>query len=158
MEGKVRQVCDGLIALIIAGALMVAEGSPAEAQTGTLTLRPREMATATRTAKAGKQTLDGEPLPPGFNTNSSTVYVPEQCVGAQRCPLLLMTNMPEKYYHHIATKYGMIVAALASMHPLIPDDTTTAALDEELRHLLRTFAIDPDKIAKLNDGRVPILR
>ncbi len=40
------------------------QGKPAVVQGATMSLRPHEAATATQTVRAGKMTLDGEPLSP----------------------------------------------------------------------------------------------
>src|SRR5260221_199204 len=55
-----------------------------------LSVRPHAMATGTRTERAGLQTVDGKPLaaPPQGFTAKAWVYVPQQCAGTQRCPLL----------------------------------------------------------------------
>lgn len=136
---------ESVVLLGIVRALVIAEGGYAVAQIVTpLTVRPHEIATGTRTARPGKQTLEGEPLAPPDLTEGarihekSFVYVPQPCVGTRRCPLVVVSNGPEKYYVHIAEKYEMIVAELT---------LDTAILDQELQTVLRTYAIDPDKIA-----------
>ncbi len=143
---RVRDMVFGIL-----GALMVAQGTFAVAQDPeslfTLTVRPYEMATATRTATAGKQTLDGQPIPllnweKAFEPKPA-VYVPPQCVGTRRCPLVLLVNAPEFPYTQISKKYGMILAHLEGTH----DTTTVDLLNHEMAEVLRTFAIDPDKIA-----------
>ncbi len=151
MGWKVRRVRARYTAFGILGALMVAQGRAAVAQTPeslfTLSVRPHALATATQTAAAGKYTLDGQPLPllssgQAFEPEPA-VYVPPQCVGARRCPLVLLVNAPEFPYTHISAKYGMILAHLEGAQ----DTTTVDLLNEEMEEVLRTFAIDPDKIA-----------
>jgi len=101
-----------------------------------LTVRPREMTLATRTEKAGVF-----PMPGGGN-----VYVPLQCVGTQRCPLLV-NNFPDaspdsvlRYYLRPgADEFGIILLVVASDDP--------NQLDTVLTQVLTQFAIDPDKIA-----------
>jgi len=148
-----------------------------------LTLRPRELATAARTQRAGWQTLDGKPLalrkPPPWVESARhlpadpktgyaprwedpccfitaydsvtghfagylpAVYVPKVCVGARRCPLVLLPASPGAYYSRLADKYGMITAFLGGESP----GADTVNLDGGLRRILGAFAIDPDKIA-----------
>jgi hypothetical protein len=154
MERKLRRVRGHFMVLGIVGALVVAAEDYAVAQTKSpiLTVRPREMATATRTARAGEQTWDGNPQEPreceGFPNcmhiaTTPMVYVRQQCVGDRRCPLVVMSNVPKKFYYHIADKYGIITAVIRF------DPYKPAAFDEGLQTILRSFAIDPDKIAIL---------
>ncbi len=51
---------------------------------GRLTVRPSEMATGTRTASAGEQAVD--------SIADYLVYVPQSCVGTQRCPLVVVLH------------------------------------------------------------------
>ena len=81
-----------------------------------LTVRPQTMATGTRTAKAGVQLID--------SVKQTWVYVPPQCVGTRRCPLVVtlggaaisameMVNFvrPLSYRQPLADRYGMILLA-----------------------------------------------
>lgn len=151
MGWKVRGVRTRFAMLGLLGALIVVPRSPAAAQAAespfTLTVRPHELATATQTAAAGKFTLDGEPMPllswGGLFEFEPAVYVPPQCVGTRRCPLAVFVNAPEFAFTLISAKYGIILAHLEGTH----DSTRAALLDDEMATVLRTFAIDPNKIA-----------
>lgn len=81
-----------------------------------LTVHPREMATGTRTRKAGAQLID--------SAKQTWVYVPRQCVGMRRCPLVVvlggadisameMVNFKDSlsYRSYLADRYGMILLA-----------------------------------------------
>ena len=81
-----------------------------------LTVRPYAMATGTRTRQAGAQLLD--------SATQTWVYVPPQCVGTRRCPLVVtlggaaisameMVNFmrPLSYRRPFADRYGMILLA-----------------------------------------------
>ncbi len=102
-----------------------------------LTLRPRELATATSTAAAGEFTLDSFP----GSSSSYRIVVPQACVGARRCPLLVGSPTDDGTFSKRVAKYGIILmyGEIANKHQL------TAGL----RQVLRQFAIDPDKIAIL---------
>jgi hypothetical protein len=56
-----------------------------------------------------------------------------------------MTNVPKASYLQIADKYGMITVGLQQL--LDTSQTAVALLDQRLQQILRSFAIDPDKIA-----------
>jgi len=81
-----------------------------------LSVRPRAMATGTRTVQAGVQLLD--------SLRQTLVYVPPQCVGTHRCPLVVvlggaairsreMVNPGRvlAYRSPFADQYGMILLA-----------------------------------------------
>ena len=81
-----------------------------------LTVRPRAMATGTRTKKAGAQLLD--------SARHTWVYVPPQCVGTRQCPLVVVlggADIPARdmvtftdslsYRAYLADRYGMILLA-----------------------------------------------
>ncbi len=114
-----------------------------------LSVRPHEMATGTRTDRAGEHTLD--------SLENYLVYVPQQCVGTRRCPLVVFLHGAAshagnvmKIQRPVADKYGMIVFA-----PSSPSMAWTAAeeltnrknVDAGLKQILQKFAIDPNKIA-----------
>jgi predicted esterase len=135
-----------------------------------LTVRPHELATGTRTSKAGEYLLD--------SLKGYAVYVPEQCVGTRRCPLVVFPHPAAatskyvvKWWRPVSDKYGMILLAPTavkagggrpgqqagadrlepdSLDPYRhmewgPDDQKN--IDTALEQVLRKFAIDPDKIA-----------
>lgn len=138
-------VCLGFVGAFIAEGQCLAQGAPFHPDPQyRLTVRPREMATGTRTERAGEFRL-------GAN-KEHVVYVPRSCVGTRRCPLILFYHRPElvlPWLAPVADKYGMIV--------LSPE--REAAFDVTLKEVLRTFAIDPDRIAivgRCGTGMVPI--
>ncbi len=164
----------GLIGILIT-AVGIAQPLAAQGQTSRrLTLRPREMATGTRTERAGEQELE---LPAIQWTNAeappaATVYVPEKCVGAVRCPLLVFawTSDGEDHMDYIrpmADKYGILLLLPGTRYyNLGGSGEDAAATEEERQHLdatlkqvLQQFAVDPDKIAIMGTcatGRVPV--
>ena len=126
-------------------------------------VRPHEMATATRTDRAGIQRLDSLP-------NGSAVYVPPQCVGTRRCPLVvsLLRGNPAhvmEWQRAGAEKYGMILLAPAMVEesPNLEEPMVTIwwkaaqenqrSIEAVIQQVLRQFAVDPDKIALVGDCR-----
>src|SRR5580704_9049179 len=100
--------CLGIVGAFIAEGRCVAQ-TPAD-PTPRLSVRPHEMATGTQNAQAGEQRLD--------SLNDYLVYVPKQCVGKKRVPLVVLlpgggedsrTVMDERWGRQLADKYGMIL-------------------------------------------------
>lgn len=169
-----RVLCSGLVSAFLAAGRGVAQ-TPSISQSsgvpGRLTVRPREMAMATQTAQAGRFSLDSVPR---GQWPKYLVYVPPQCIGTRRCPLVvdLGTYLRDEQDTK-ADKYGMILLHLPA-DVLYDDnhyfrqlggawsinfDSTGAGLrqvDSMLQQTLHRFAIDPDKIAVIGkDGTVP---
>lgn len=128
-------------------AMLTLSTMPAAAQQAgdgeLLTVRPREMATATRTVAAGEFPLD--------SLEDYLVHVPKQCVGSIRCPLLVfipgagqVAAFGIKWQRIMADKHGIIVLVLNGA-----EQQSIEKLDAALKQVLRTYAIDPDKIALL---------
>ena len=117
----VRHVRGGLVCLGIAGTFIaegrcVAQTTPAA--TPRLSVRPHEMATGTQNVQAGEQQLDSLP--------DYLVYVPKQCVGKRRVPLVVLlpgggktsrTVMDERWGPQLADKYGMILLVPTAITP-----------------------------------------
>lgn len=129
------------LAFSIVGALLTwAQPSLAQepGESARLTVRPHEMVLGTRTERAGEYRLDS--VDP-----QSWVYVPPQCVGIRRCPLVVLSNTDYQRYSYVADKYGMIMARITpGGGDHFPDQVM--AMDRGIKEILRTFAIDPDKI------------
>lgn len=134
-----RAVRLGLIATVTA---MVPASGVAHAQDEQyrLTVRPHEMATGTRNPGVGDYRLSASP--------QGILTVPSPCVGARRCPLVvvypgtgLTPRLTTEWYRPMAEKYGMIVLALSS------NDGPGEVLDGALQEVLEKFAVDPDKMA-----------
>lgn len=119
-----------------------------------LTVRPHAMATGTTNPASGDYPLDSLP---GY-----LVYVPPACAGAHRCPLVVFLHWGSvdalevlKWQRPVANKYGMIVLAPRGVVPTgMPpafdpeyERVNRTNLDNALKQVLHTFAIDPDKIA-----------
>lgn len=147
----------------------LAQASPAS--TPRLSVRPHTMATGTRTRQAGLTRLEGFP--------DYYVYVPPQCVGAQRVPLIVLLHggfrsgiMEMQKFRALADKYGVIVLAPNAGTPGVWDviaglgdgrtdtvqteagiqvqrfqDPDVRNIDAAMKLVLRTDAIDPDRIA-----------
>ncbi len=148
----------GLVALGVFGATeSVASHSMLWAQSqpsapGRLTVRPREMATGTRTAEAGERTLDSIP--------DYLVYVCTQCVGTRRVPLVVIlhggggdSREQMDFMREFAEKYGMIMLVPTSVASGYWDIITRNSaypdvknIDAAMKQVLREYAIDPDKI------------
>jgi poly(3-hydroxybutyrate) depolymerase len=100
--------------IAFAGALLMAHESVA--QHPRLTVRPVEMATGTRTAQAGERQLS--------QFNNALLYVPAQCVGTKRCPLVLLLHGGGEDARHVmdrqhqfADQYGMLILAPNAVTP-----------------------------------------
>ncbi len=109
----------------------------------TMTVRPHEMATATRTEQAGEFTLS--------SYEDYLVNVPPQCVGAKRCPLLVfipgagqVASFGMKWQRIMSDKHGIIVLVLNGA-----ERQRVAKIDSAMTEVLGKYAIDPDKIAIL---------
>lgn len=162
LRGSVLGLGLGLVATVLTAGRGIAQTPAAQTPPvqdpwaqGRLTVRPREMATATRTAQAGLFLLDSFPyqLPdPNGGDYHYKVYVPPQCVGARRCPLLVHVAFGTEW-RPVADKYGMILLILPANIVYADSgryDSTGAGLrkiDAALQQVLRRFAIDPEKIA-----------
>lgn len=103
-----------------------------------LSVRPHEMATATKTAQAGEFPLDSNPR--------GLVYVPKQAVGTKRVPLVVSltgggvnAKGEMDLIRSLADKYGMIL--------LVLDHPSAVVFDAALKQVLAKFAIDPDRIS-----------
>lgn len=148
----------------------VAQALPAQtpAESGHLTVRPYEMATATQTTRTGEFPLD--------SLLGNLIYVPERCAGTRRCPLLIgmFGDTPSNVIfslREVADEYGIIVLApnpaigvgWSVPDPRFPNSTEPSAqpdqkmidnaalknVDAALKQVLQRFAIAPDKIALL---------
>jgi len=110
--------CLGILSALIADGRCVAQTTAAgiTPPPGRLSVRPHAMATGTRTVQAGEQPLD--------SLRKYLVYVPKQCVGTRRVPLVVWLHgaaedsrdvMDEWWQRQFADKYGMIL--------LVPNST-----------------------------------
>jgi phospholipase/carboxylesterase len=130
-----------------------------------LSVRPRTMASGTRTVQEGLQELGLDSLHGGDALSGTLVYVPPQCVGTRRVPLVVflhgsaMDGASMMAYHddilpQLAKEYGFIIVT-PSAHtgtwtlalndpPPIPD---VRRIDDVLRYVLQHYAIDPTRIA-----------
>jgi hypothetical protein len=125
----------GLVGVLVAVG-GVAQPLPAQNEpvSQRLTVRPREMATGTRTERVGEQWLNSA-------SGRAPIYVPQQCVGTRRCPLVVFIwgwKETMTWVRPMADKYGMI---------LLSSNGNPQDLDAALKQVLQQFAIDPDKIA-----------
>jgi dienelactone hydrolase len=146
-------------------SVLVAAGAPQPlpAQDTTfrrLTVRPKQMATGTRTEKAGEQQLELPVTLRGQRTYAPNIYVPQQCVGTRRCPLVVFVwpEWPEfkRWVFPMADRYGMILLGPGSGYFRLTRQRSAADslanlelqhLDAAMKYVLANFAIDPDKIA-----------
>jgi hypothetical protein len=113
-----------------------------------MAVRPHEMATGTRTNRAGQYPLD--------SLNHYMVYVPKQCVGTKRCPLIVFlpgagygASQVMVWQRPVADKYGMIILSPIGDNPngIVDNTYNRPRADTAMKQILRQFAIDPDKIA-----------
>ncbi len=163
------------------GVVAVADGAlqPLSAQDVTsrqLALDPRKAATGPRTERAGESQLSLPSIPGPIPEDledvvGASVYVPPQCVGTRRCPLLVFAWLPwtesMTWVRPAADKYGFILlgpgVGLRSLayNPASENGIYQRAyLDATLREVLRNFAIDPARIAIMGTcatGAVPVL-
>ncbi len=143
---SLRRLCGYVIGLTCVITVGVAEPCLGQ-QNMRLAIRPRDMATGTRTDRAGRYMLD--------TPNKDAVYVPQQCIGTQRCPLIVflwpMTGVNAEsiwqWLGPVADKYGMIILGPGVWSSQM--DSTRNGSDVAMKHVLTTFAIDPDKIAMI---------
>ena len=116
---SLRSACLALATLV--GTSVAAQQPPStDAPNARLTVRPHSMATGTRTAKGGLTELPGFP---GYY-----LYVPPQCVGMRRVPLIVLLHggqrsgsMEIHKFSALADKYGMIVLAPNAATPGVWD-------------------------------------
>lgn len=122
---------------------------------GRLTVRPREIAAGTITMQPGEYWLDSLPFPRAGAKSAYPVYVPQQCAGPRRCPLLIWLpgqgGGTPAWVQPIADKHGIVVS-----YPKPVDDDWSKLgehdrqnLNAALQQLVRKFPVDPDKIALL---------
>ena len=173
----IRRVCSGVLCAGIAGALIAAGGcatphavlsQATQAKPAPLSSRVRAMASGTRTVSAGLQPLDS--VSGGDSTNGALVYVPTQCVGTRRVPLVvllhgsamtgydMLTFNDRKYrplFENFADSNGVILLAPSARDPsgwIFSLNSTEPSPDEldvdaAIHQVLRHYAIDPARIA-----------
>lgn len=142
------------------GARCVAQTAPPPWR---LSVRPREMATATQNQYSGWQEVGLDPV-------SAKIYVPPKCLGPRRCPMLMFMGGIE--FTDLADQYGIILFPFGTIEPnygrgrktghvtidpgldipyLVREMPSalplTTLIDTLLTLVLHQFAIDPDKIA-----------
>ena len=104
-----RLLCLGAVSALVTAGSLAAQTPPAGTPPlGRLSVHPHEMAIGTRNDRAGEQSLD--------SLDDFLVYVPEQCVGTQRCSLVVSllgggerSNELMRLHRPFADKYGMIL-------------------------------------------------
>jgi len=167
----------GVLVSLLAGSPGVAQtpsGGPSGAAPpvlGRLTVQPHAMVLGTSTARAGEQWVDSSDLEEG------RIYVPQQCVGPRRCPLLVFTpdNGGPVWQPALLERYGIILvylmgqqkrgdgpgADIRARRSVKRDPTDSFVIkemsarahedvqyfDAKIKEILQRFAIDPDKIA-----------
>jgi predicted esterase len=166
-SNTVGRVLRSLACLGIAGVF--AADSSCGAQTpqspARLTARPHEMATGTRTERAGVQTLDSIP--------DYLVYICTKCVGTKRVPLVVIlhggggdSQEQMDWMREFAEKYDMIMLVPTAIIPGRWDAVANMAgmgdgsypdlknIDAAMKQVLRKYAIDPDRIGLggMSDG------
>ena len=121
-----------------------------------LHLHPSAMATGTRNSTPGTQRLE-DALAGGSVYRHSFVYVPLQCVGTRRVPLVVFLHgagmdgwsmIKWENIRALADSNGFILLAPSSTldtWELSKDDGRR--IDAALRYVLRHYAIDPTRIA-----------
>lgn len=125
----------------LAGLLLAARSGVLQAQDQyRMAVRPRAMATGARNPAAGEYRLNAMP--------DAILTVPPQCAGVQRCPLVfvlpgagLSSRLTTEWHRPMAEKYGMLLLTVTNY------DGDGQIADAGLQEILRTFAVDPDKIA-----------
>jgi len=133
---SIRRVRASVIVLgLVSAVLMTERGSAQNSELYRLTVRPREMATGTRTQAPGFQHLK--------DSLTDVIYVPQQCVGTRRCPLLTLLNMDNEWFYNAADRYGIILQQHSR------EGNSGELLDAALKQILRDYAIDPNKLAIL---------
>ncbi len=140
----------------VVSALMAASGlavQPLLAQSsplpGRLTVQAFEATRGPRTNHVGEHKLDSFPRRANGTAAVPWVYVPQQCAGAQRCPLLVFAwaswALSKEYMRPMADKFGMIVLSPVTTDGY--DESDNGRLDEVLKQVFGQFAIDPNRIA-----------
>ena len=113
-----------------------------------LTVQPNTLPLATRTERAGEFPLD--------SLKDFFVYVPPQCVGTQRCPLVVFLHPGDEtsrdvlnYWRPVADAYGQILLAPQSSDNWQKDDERTdqQQLDAALGQVFTKFTIDLKRVA-----------
>ena len=147
-----------------------------------LPLNLHALATGTQTTQAGAQPLDSlhwgrgrmtsltgesQEYNNGDSLQGAYVYVPPQCVGMRRAPLVIllhgagmtgvsMLNWGDGIVRHLADSLGVIILAPSAMegqggmwtNPGTPQDSDDVRrLGVAIRYVLRHYAIDPARIA-----------
>lgn len=139
MTAKAGRVRRGVLALGMVSAVVLTESPSAAAQVNEvplLTVQPRTMATGTQNPAAGEYPLE-------WGSTTSRVFIPPECAGAKRCPLLVYLPPAQEpstiigWLGPVMRRYGMILLVA------VYRDQTDAYLKETLQR----FAIDPEKIA-----------
>lgn len=149
LSRSLRRAGVSVFGLGLVGTLLAVRDSVAQEPGGSrLTVRPRAMATGTRNPAMGVYPLESMRL--------YLVSVPQQCVGARRCPLFVWLGGAgyngaaiTKLFRPVADKYGMILLAPTALarNSEYATDPDKSKLDAALKEVLQKFAIDPDKIA-----------
>ena len=131
-----------------------------------LHVRPSTMASGTQTIQAGRQELGLDAQHGGTALQGTFVYVPPQCVGTRRVPLVMFLhgsgmnglsemNDNDGILPQLADTYGFILVMPSSTYRsewrLHQMDTVQSPdvqrLDAVLRYVLQAYAIDPARIA-----------
>lgn len=152
----VRHARGHFVYLGLASSLIAAGSAAAQEPVwpGFLTVHPNEMATGTQTVRAGEQSLD---------SLNDLVYVPPECVGTRRCPLVVFLHgvggTPRgaiESQRLFADKYGVIL--LAPEAKGMPwayrthAEQDTKHIDIGMKQVLRKYAIEPEKIALVSEA------
>src|ERR1051326_2095397 len=124
---------------------------------GRLHVRPHAMTIGTTNAKAGVDSLPG--------CNKFYVYVPQNCVGTQRCPLVVYVHgggwsstMQLDAQRDLADKYGMIlllpnsVAEGAQEIFVGAQDGRTRVVPSPMGYTQKVIAAPPDTDVRLIDS------
>lgn len=121
---------------------------PPELKSMPLTVRPGDMTLGTKTSQAGDIVLD--------SARGIYLYVPRQCVGTARCPLVLALHPAGATGRDIinewrarSDRHGLIVLAPTSPSSwqLVTEKDDHANVDAALKRVLVEFAIDVTKMA-----------
>lgn len=119
-----------------------------------LSVRPGTMASGTRTGQAGLQALDALD---SANDRRAFVYVPPQCVGTTRMPLIVFLHgagmdgesmINWRNVRRLADSAGVILLAPSSQEITWKlQNYDGRRIDQALRYVLQHYAIDPARIA-----------
>ena len=124
---------------------------PPELPSMPLTVQPRTLVLGTRNPSAGVHPLD--------SLSGFLVYVPPQCVGPHRCPLVVFLHGAGEtaednvgYWRPVSDRYGQILLAPQSQEPFgywqVPTERVDHQhLDAAMTQLFQQFAIDPARVA-----------